>query len=265
VSLKPNATTAIADNFASIEFTATVRDTLGNLVPNVDVGFTNNGGTLNEPKVSTNANGEATVSLTSATIGNVMVTAKVNNNAADTGQSATVAFTADVTTAIVTNIGPQNATVAVDFNTIIVTATVKDTSGHPVPNADVAFTTTLGNISPQTATTDANGKASAFLNSNTVGDAIVTAKVSSNANDTGKSTTVFFVEEIVRAIANPEQYPKTTLGDNLIPAMFTAVVQNRCRYPVSSTNANFATIYSTLSQKSDTNSAGRQASISLAA
>ncbi|WP_039488228.1 Ig-like domain-containing protein, partial [Pectobacterium parvum] len=101
-------------------------------------------------------NGEATVSLTSATIGDITVTAKVNNNAADTGKSATVAFTADVTTAIVTSLTPDITTAQADNMTpVTFTATVKDSSGHLAPNTDISFTTTDGTLSQTTAITNA--------------------------------------------------------------------------------------------------------------
>ncbi|MFJ5323779.1 Ig-like domain-containing protein, partial [Pectobacterium parvum] len=204
-SLTPDITTAQADNMTPVTFTATVKDSSGHLAPNTDISFTTTDGTLSQTTAITNANGEATVSLTSATIGDITVTAKVNNNAADTGKSATVAFTADVTAVIVTDIEPEFPTAAIGFNFISITATVKDSSGHFVENANVRFDTTHGNISPQQiVTTDVNGQATVNLSGSTPGNAIVTAKVDSNPNDIGRSTTVTFVPEIVRTIPNPE-------------------------------------------------------------
>ncbi|WP_039488233.1 hypothetical protein, partial [Pectobacterium parvum] len=93
----------------------------------------------------TNASGEATVSLTSATIGDITVTAKVNNNAADTGKSATVAFISNV---VVFSMMPNTATAQADNMTpVTFTATVKDSSGHLAPNTDISFTTTDGTLS----------------------------------------------------------------------------------------------------------------------
>ncbi|MFJ5322773.1 inverse autotransporter beta domain-containing protein, partial [Pectobacterium parvum] len=173
-SLTPDVATAQADNMTPVTFTATVKDSSGHLAPNTDISFTTTDGTLSQTTAITNASGEATVSLTSATIGDITVTAKVNNNAADTGKSATVAFinanvvslTPDVTTAIADN-----------FTPITFTATVRDTLGNLVPNADVGFTNSSGTLSQPIAITNANGEATVSLTSATIGDITVTAKV----------------------------------------------------------------------------------------
>ncbi|KFF68729.1 hypothetical protein IW01_14170 [Pectobacterium brasiliense] len=205
VNLTSNATTAIADGKSAILFTATVKDNLGNLTPNVIVTFFNESGTsLSQSTATTNANGQATVSLTSSTVGSFPLTAKVDNNPADNGISTTVSFIADIATAVVADIKPGSRTAVAGVDTVMVTATVKDKFGHLVQNADVTFTTSLGSINPPTATTDANGQASVSLQSGTVGDAIVTAAVSSNANDKGRRKMVTFVEDIDRPIPKPE-------------------------------------------------------------
>ncbi|MBN3265844.1 Ig-like domain-containing protein, partial [Pectobacterium brasiliense] len=197
-SLTPNVTTEQADNTTPVTFTATVKDSSGHLVPNTDVSFATNGGTLSQPTtVSTNANGEATVLLTSATAGNITVTAKVNNNAADTGKSATVAFI----NSNVVSLKP-NATTAIadNFTSIEFTATVRDTLGNLVPNVDVGFTNNGGTLNEPKVSTNANGEATVFLTSATIGNVIVTAKVNNNAADTGKSATVAFTADVTTAI-----------------------------------------------------------------
>ncbi|WP_235207276.1 Ig-like domain-containing protein, partial [Pectobacterium brasiliense] len=159
---------------------------------------------LSQKMATTNASGQASVRLTSASMGDITVTAKVSDNAVDKGKSATVSFTADIATSTVTNIQPpKGSSTTANFRLIPITATVED-RGHLVPNVDVRFTTTLGNISPKIATTKANGQTTVNLSGGTPGNAIVTAKVDSNANDTGKSTTVTFIPDIDRPIPKPE-------------------------------------------------------------
>ncbi len=204
-TLTANPDIAPADNRTPIIFTAIVKDSYGHLVSGLSVSFTTTGGTLSQPTtVSTNASGQASIKLTSADMGDIIVTAKVSDNAVDKGKSATVSFTADIATTTVTNIQPpKGSSTTANFRLIPITATVED-RGHLVPNVDVRFTTTLGNISPKIATTKANGQTTVNLSGSTPGNAIVTAKVDSNPNDIGRSTTVTFVPEIVRTIPNPE-------------------------------------------------------------
>ncbi|GLY60350.1 hypothetical protein Pcaca05_12070 [Pectobacterium carotovorum subsp. carotovorum] len=195
---------APANDRTPIIFTAIVKDSYGHLVSDLSVSFTTTGGTLSQKMATTNASGQASVRLTSASMGDITVTAKVSDNAVDKGKSATVSFTADIATSTVTNIQPpKGSSTTANFRLIPITATVED-RGHLVPNVDVRFTTTLGNISPKIATTKANGQTTVNLSGGTPGNAIVTAKVDSNANDTGKSTTVTFIPDIDRPIPKPE-------------------------------------------------------------
>ncbi|QQG27833.1 Ig-like domain-containing protein [Pectobacterium carotovorum] len=203
-TLTANPEIAPADNRTPIIFTAIVKDSYGHFASGLSVSFTTTGGSLNHKTVTTNASGQASVRLTSEKMGDITVTAKAQNSPANADKSATVSFIADVTTATVTDIKPSDGSTTANFRPIPITATVEDNLGHLVPNVDVRFTTTLGNISPKIATTKANGQAIVNLSGGTAGNAIVTAKVNNNANDTGKNTMVTFIPDIDRPIPAPE-------------------------------------------------------------
>ncbi|QHQ24511.1 Ig-like domain-containing protein [Pectobacterium parvum] len=57
----------------------------------------------------------------------------------------------------------------------------------------MAFTTTGGVLTPEQDKTDGKGQVSTTLSSQTEGNMIVTAKVSNNTEDVGKSATATFI------------------------------------------------------------------------
>ena len=75
----------------SITFTATLKDANGNAVPDADITFTTDKGTLGTPS-KTDSNGQATVTLTDTVAGVATVMAKSAVNAADSGQTKAVTF-----------------------------------------------------------------------------------------------------------------------------------------------------------------------------
>ncbi|WP_200877866.1 Ig-like domain-containing protein, partial [Pectobacterium brasiliense] len=123
LSLTPNTTTAQVVDKTPVVFTAVVKDSGGNVVSNASVRFTTTGGTLNQETATTNASGEATASLTSPVEGNITVTANVENNPADQGQSATVIF---IISSVVNLTSNATTAIADGKSAILFTATVKD-------------------------------------------------------------------------------------------------------------------------------------------
>ncbi|WP_261438002.1 inverse autotransporter beta domain-containing protein, partial [Serratia quinivorans] len=94
-SLSSDVPAQVADGSSAITFTAVLKDSNGNLVAEAPVAFSTTGGTLAQPSATTNAQGEARVTLTSTQVGGVTVTAKAQENAADGGKSQAVTFTAN--------------------------------------------------------------------------------------------------------------------------------------------------------------------------
>ncbi len=129
------------------------------------INFAATGGTLTAASASTNAAGEASVSLTSASAGPVTVQATVNGTSTSTTLPLLVVATVpsrlvlQVTpTAVAPNIGISSA------NQVQVVAKVSDAAGNPVQGQTVNFSRVAdpsgGNLLQASATTDASGQAS---------------------------------------------------------------------------------------------------------
>ncbi len=135
-----------------------------------------------------NSVGVATINIgPSKFIGNAVVNGTYITGAGDytnLTDSATVIFYAEeparvVVTADATKISTSNIP-GVNISTI--TATVIDKWGHTLPGRTVTFSLTAGTLSSTTETTDSRGQAVITLQSDTAGDAAVTAKA---LNDSG--------------------------------------------------------------------------------
>ena len=168
--------TLVANNIEIATYTALVKDSGGNPVPNLTVTWTTDKGTLSAPTSSTDATGKATITLKGTVAGEAQVTASVNGTAPVNADKVT--FKADGTTA---KIGAGD--LSVDTNTIVAnnteiatyTALVKDANGNPVPNFSVGWTTTHGTLSGTSSDTDANGNATITLKGTIMGSAQVVA------------------------------------------------------------------------------------------
>lgn len=91
-TLESNKFIAQANNIDTIVFTAKVIDRSGHIIANTDVHFTTDGGTLSDSTVTTDDNGLAEVSLTSATPGYITVKAVVTEDPNGSEKSSTVNF-----------------------------------------------------------------------------------------------------------------------------------------------------------------------------
>lgn len=162
-----------------------VVDANGNPVAGATVVFTSTSGSAafsGSNTVTTDANGDAIVSMTSTVAGSNTVTATVNGNAVINGSPATVKFVADVpsvnapTTKITVT---QNDATADGVEVDKVTVHVTDANGNPVAGATVDFAKAGGAtfVGATTLTTDANGDVTITLTSTVSGITNVTAKV----------------------------------------------------------------------------------------
>lgn len=149
-----------------VNTTAAVRVRLEGVTPlsGNTIDFAATGGTLSFASASTDVNGEATVSLTSASAGPVTVQATVRGTATSTTLPLLIVATVpsrlvlQVTpTAIAPNLGTSTA------NQVQVSAKVTDASGNPVQGQIVNFSRVAdpsgGNLLQASATTDASGQA----------------------------------------------------------------------------------------------------------
>jgi len=166
VALAANPSTLPVGNSSAL--TATVTDQFGNAVADgTVVSFTTSLGSVS-PVSATTVNGVATATLSSTVAGVATVTATVGS------LSATAQVTFVVPTSVTLVAVPSTLPVG-SLSTL--TATVFDQFNNPiVVGVVVSFTTSLGSVSPVSATT-VNGVATATLSSTVAGVATVTATV----------------------------------------------------------------------------------------
>ena len=179
--LSVDKTSIVANNADAATFSAIVKDANGNVVPNVDVTWATNHGSLSGTTSKTDASGKATITLSGMVIGAAQVTAQVGTSGAV--NAPVVTFVADSASATIdsgdltvdkTSIVADNADVAT-FSAI-----VKDANGNVVPDLDVTWATNHGSLSGTTSRTNASGEATIELRGTRVGTAQVTAAVSAS-------------------------------------------------------------------------------------
>ncbi|WON78761.1 Ig-like domain-containing protein [Serratia sp. UGAL515B_01] len=176
-----NVGTTVADGQTSNPVTLPVVDANGNPVPDFEVTFTvtQPDGSDSTVTVKTDANGIATLPVTSEQAGTVTVTTNVGGKDVSVG----IDFTADGSTATVTDAalkaGNAGTTVADGKATNPVTLPVVDANGNPLPDYEVTFTVTQpdGSDSTVTVKTDQNGIATLPVTSEQAGTVTVTANV----------------------------------------------------------------------------------------
>mgnify|MGYP003741871545 FL=1 len=234
--LTVDAQNVVANGSSKATFTARVKDAKGNPVPEMLVRWTTNGGTLGGNSSTTDAEGNALITLTNTQAGNTQVTASVNGGA---GVNRLVNFIADNSNAGIGNgdlTRDKAEAVADNVDLITYSAIVKDVNGNLVNQQRVSWVTTLGTFpdgnTTATSDTDVNGKATIALKSTRAGSVQVTAtagtggtasaeSVTFKANTTtaGVSGTVSVNKTIVTANGNDSAVYSVTIkdaNDNLV-------------------------------------------------
>ncbi|RAU44285.1 hypothetical protein DBY68_018690 [Pseudocitrobacter sp. RIT415] len=239
ISLTPDNTEAIADGKDAISLSAIVKDANGNLIPALSVTFASTGGALNATSVDTNAQGVATVKLTSLAASSIVVKATSDNDV--TGKQAQVTFMPDASTATISALKPDRQTALADGKAAIgFTAYVIDANKNPVPGISIGFSTTKGMLSAGSGITDIQGHAWVELRSLESGNATVKA---STANDaTGVSSSVNFDADASTAKVTSftaDRYDATANGKDNVT--LSAKLQDINGNPVSGVEVSFIT------------------------
>jgi hypothetical protein len=152
---------------------ARVRDAEGQPVAGVEVNFQSNGGTMSPNTAVTDENGAASTTFTAGnTPGQVIVTA----TASDFAQTAAIQVikpNSDATTyALALEVGSNQVDQA---QKTALTINLRDAAGQPVAGELVSFFGALGEVSPASAVTDANGRATAQFQAGGIsGQALIT-------------------------------------------------------------------------------------------
>ncbi|HFQ0141664.1 TPA: intimin type beta, partial [Escherichia coli] len=184
-------TSAKADGIEAITYTATVKKN-GVAQANVPVTFSivSGAATLGANSARTDGNGKATVTLKSATPGQVVVSAKTAEMTSPLNASAVIFV--DQTKASITEIKADKTTAKADGSDAITYTVRVMKEGAPVVDQKVTFSKDFGTLNKTEATTDQNGYATVKLSSNTPGKAIVSAKVSGVGTEVKATTVEFF-------------------------------------------------------------------------
>ncbi|ANJ75301.1 inverse autotransporter beta domain-containing protein [Ralstonia insidiosa] len=247
----------IANGIDRAQFSATVKDANGNVVPGVTVEWKTDVGALSGTSSTTDANGVATANLSHMLAGIAQVTAKVGS--ATAVNAPTVTFVGDSSSA---GIGSGDFTVdkttivANDTDIATYTAIVKDAKGNVVVGVPVAWATDLGTLSAETTPTDATGTAKVSLHGTKAGTAQVTAQVNATPVDAPKVTLT--ADSASAGIGSDGvTVDKTSVGaDGTDVATFKALVKDANGNPVRDVDVTWSTTFGNLggtTSKTDAN------------
>ena len=246
-----------ADGASTSTIAAQVTDSNGNPVADATVDFATTLGSIAPATATTDENGVATATLTAATSTG---TATVSAASGDVSGSTDVPFVTGAAANIKVSADPATLT-ADGSSTSAVTAQVTDANGNPVAGAEVSFATTAGAIAPATATTDANGEATATL---TAGIAVGTATVTASTNGVSDSVDVTFVAGPAANVAVSAE-PTTLPADGSSTSTITAAVTDANGNPVAGQSVSFATTLGNVAPATGTTDANGMATATLTA
>lgn len=206
--LEPDMRQQQADGSAKITFTATLTDNNGALASGRVISFATTGNAqLNSTEATTNAAGQATVTLTDDQAQTVTVTAKSKDYPADRGQTSTVAFIADKFTGILANGQTFSMTDGFPSVGMLYASFTLEINGSTTKNSDYIWSTDASWLRIKTP-----GVIS-FTGSTTSGNA--TANITATpVSGTGKSLTYSFtLKHWILNVANSS--PDPTQADTL--------------------------------------------------
>ncbi|WP_105198282.1 Ig-like domain-containing protein [Escherichia albertii] len=169
---------APADGSTVVTWKAVVEDANHNLLPDVAVNWSSDNTIVTPASTSsvTDVSGEATTSGTAIKIGNVKMTAQLMQPAVQSVASA-VKFVGDLKTAKLMTLSADTAVAVIGTTKVTYTALVKDANDNVVEKANVAWSTTLNNLSASQSTTNDSGIATIKLSGPNTGTAEVTAAI----------------------------------------------------------------------------------------
>ncbi|HHR5902503.1 TPA: Ig-like domain-containing protein [Providencia alcalifaciens] len=187
VTIKPaditvGSMTSVANGVTSNPIAVTVTDANGNVVPNVEVQFTTNNGSLTDQKVMTDNQGMAKTTITSNQAGDAKITVTVGGKSFD----KTVTFIANIQTANVRSVTPEvkSQYLADGKMTVTYTAKIVDANNNPVSGVDVDWLSNLSasevKFSQVKTKTNTQGETTSTITSTKAEMVIVTASTNGN-------------------------------------------------------------------------------------
>ena len=246
-----NPSTLIANGVSTSTITARLVDLDGKPVQGVAVRFSTSLGSIKAVTDVTDANGEATATLTAGVKAGVAI---VTVRAATAEASIDVPILAGAAQFIrLTTYVPQPPLYADGFTQVKVIAEVTDANGNwVVPGTTVTFTQTdsAGNQAVQTALTDDKGQASVFFTSTVAGKAVVTAT-------SGTATAQISITYLPAVMLSMDISPAIVTADGASTATVTVVAKNAQGNPMPNVTIRFQASHGTITDQAVTDAQGR--------
>ncbi|MBF0362716.1 MAG: Ig-like domain-containing protein [Oligoflexia bacterium] len=181
----------LANNIDKSTVTVTVKDTRGTNISGKSVSLTTSLGTPTPGSVTTGSDGVATFYILSSTPGQSYPTASADGVNLTTTPITFTTLPVEPTCSYV-NVNPSSI-LASGTPTSTVTVTLKNSLLALMPDQTVSVSSSRGStydiIAPLTATTNASGVATFYIQSTTVGNATLTAQTSNNLSISRSTTT----------------------------------------------------------------------------
>ncbi|CDM88630.1 Ig-like domain-containing protein [Xenorhabdus bovienii] len=228
VQVTVNKTQARANGDDSVVYTVVVTDQNGEPVSNQTVIWSSDAGELSQTTQETDAQGQATVLLSSRQSGIHSVRISVDERVA---VAPSVHFKAVLMPVVIVD---NNSLKADGKEYAVVTVTVKNAAGEPVPNQAVGWQTDFGQLSSPSLKTDSNGQATTHLASLISGTAEVTVAVGS---ETVVSSPIIFTASLTHIIQSDKQ---TAIADGEDSVLYTVYVHDAADQPVTNTEVKWS-------------------------
>ena len=251
-------TQALANGTDLITLSTKVTDAQGNILANTDVNWSTNPatGTLSGSSTKTNAQGIATVTLSSTSVSDYVVTASANGVSA---KSSSLVFAADAATAKISTLTADKTTgVVAGKDTVTLTAIVVDAGDHPVPNMMVTWSSDNndGTFTMVSGSTDAEGVATAQFIATKEQTTIITVR----AGDDSKTLSIDLIADAATAtVSNVVASKSQALANGADTVTWTATVKDANQNPVNNMAVNWSSDNASLKlsgSSSQTNSGG---------
>ncbi|EIQ0363697.1 inverse autotransporter beta domain-containing protein [Escherichia coli] len=259
--------TIIAGNSQGSTLTATVTDFHNNPLKDMKVNFVAPGGSqLDNTTATTDQSGIVRVHLTSSKAGSYSVDASLEADK-NIHQSVTITVVPNREQSVMTLNAGSGSAIANNTNTVILTASVKDVYGHPLPDEDVKFTlpaSMTGNftLSSESARTDANGDAVVTLRGTKAGEFTVTATLT--RNNTVAHQQVTFIGDTNSAQLQPLTASLNTIvAGNSTGSTLTATILDAYQNPLKDQLVTFQSNDVTLSGTEVTTNTLGQATVTM--
>lgn len=242
----------IANGTDSTTLVATIKDANGNLASGVHVNFSVLKGKGDLQATGITVNGIASVDMVSTRAEMNTVTA-VTSFDTQVNETLSISFIADLSTAKIEHFTASRVSnvLANMSDSSELNAIVTDANGNHVKQADVFFNVDgNGNLSVKAAKTNDEGYATVNLTNRTAELSTVTA--TTDADKTGKNTTVGFIADRTTAkVVSFTAFPPTAVANGYSAITLTAVVTDAYNNPVSQVPVIIGDAYMLMTTDSD--------------